>query len=65
MITCVVKGERWVEFRGEEQSLSSAALTIAHEKGRQWSTIAGPDYWNFDGKTLSEIREEKAEEEPA
>jgi hypothetical protein len=32
-ITCTVKGERWVEFRGQEQSLSSSALEIAHEKG--------------------------------
>jgi hypothetical protein len=59
-ITCVVKGDRWVEFRGQEASLSSSALDIAHEKGLGWSAIAGPDYWKYEGKTLSELREEKA-----
>jgi T5orf172 domain len=59
-ITCTVKGDRWVEFRGQEHSLSSAALEIAHEKGLGWSQIAGPDYWKYDGRTLSELRDEKA-----
>jgi hypothetical protein len=62
-ITCTVKGERWVDFRGEETSLSKAALEIAHQKGYSWSTIAGPDYWKYGGKTLSELREEKLEQE--
>jgi hypothetical protein len=59
-ITCTVKGDRWVEFRGQEHSLSSSALEIAHEKGLGWSAVAGPDYWKYEGKTLSELREEKA-----
>lgn len=58
-----VKGDRWVEFRGQEQSLSSSALIIAHEKGFGWSAKAGPDYWKYEGKTLSELREEKSGEE--
>jgi hypothetical protein len=61
-ITCTVKGNRWVEFRGKEESLSSSALEIAHEKGHPWAAVAGPDYWKFEGKTLSELREEKAEQ---
>jgi hypothetical protein len=32
-VTCTVKTDRWIEFRGQEASLSSAALEIAHEKG--------------------------------
>jgi Meiotically Up-regulated Gene 113 (MUG113) protein len=32
-ITCTVKSDRWVDFRGTEHSLSSSALEIAHEKG--------------------------------
>lgn len=59
-INCTVIGDRRVEFRGEEQSLSSSALQIAHEKGLGWSAVAGPDYWKFEGKTLSELREENA-----
>jgi hypothetical protein len=62
-ITCIVKGDRKVEFRGKETSLSSSALEIAHEKGLGWSAIAGPHYWKYEGKTLSEWREEKAGEE--
>jgi hypothetical protein len=58
-ITCTVKGERWVEFRGQEHSLSSSALEIAHEKGFGWSAVAGPDYWKYEGKTLSELREDQ------
>ncbi|MFZ1102295.1 MAG: hypothetical protein WAN86_05525, partial [Hyphomicrobiaceae bacterium] len=46
-ITCIVKGDRWVEFRGEETSLSKSALQIAHEKGLGWSAVAGPDYWKY------------------
>ena len=57
-ITCTVKNDRWVEFRGEEHSLSSAALAVAHEQGLGWTTIAGPQYWKHGGKTLSELREE-------
>lgn len=59
-ITCTVTGERSVEFRGQKDSLSNSALTIAHEKGLGWSAIAGPDYWKYEGKTLSELREEKS-----
>jgi len=62
-ITCTVRGDRWVEFRDQEESLSSSALIIAHEKGYGWSTIAGPQYWKYEGKTLSELRAEKLGEE--
>jgi hypothetical protein len=62
-ITCIVKNDRWVEFRGEEHSLSSSALIIAHEQGRGWPAIAGPAYWKHDGKTLAELRDQVAEEE--
>lgn len=61
-ITCTVQNDRRVEFRGREQSLSSSALEIAHEKGLGWSAVAGPDYWKFEGKTLSELRDEKTSE---
>jgi hypothetical protein len=53
-ITCTVKGERWVDFRAAEHSLSSAALEIAHEKGLGWSAIAGPDYWKLSGVSACE-----------
>src|SRR5262249_36637453 len=57
-IHCTVKDDRRVMFRGDEQSLSAAALIVAHEKGYNWPTIAGPVYWKHNGKTLAELREE-------
>jgi hypothetical protein len=57
-ITCTVIDDRWVKFRDQEHSLSSAALLVAQEKGHQWKTIAGPQYWKHDGRTLSELRRE-------
>jgi T5orf172 domain len=62
-ITCIVRGDRRIEFRGEETSLSRSALQIAHEKGLGWSAVAGPDYWKYDGKTLSEWRDDKVDED--
>jgi len=62
-ITCVVTDDRRVNFRNQDHSLSSSALIIAHEKGFGWTSIAGPVYWKYEGKTLSDLREEKAGEE--
>jgi hypothetical protein len=56
-ITSTVIGNKKVLFRGEEHSLSSSALVIAREKGFQWSAIAGPAYWKFDDKPLTELRD--------
>lgn len=57
-ITCVVKDDRRVVFRSEEDSLSNSALTIAKEKGYDWPTVAGPSYWKYEGKTLTELRDD-------
>jgi hypothetical protein len=57
-IRCTVAGPTSVRFRDETTSLSAAALMVAHEKGFQWVSIAGPAYWKYEGKTLEEIREE-------
>jgi hypothetical protein len=61
--TCEVYDDRKVLFRGEVTSLSKSALTLAHETGRNWSAIQGPQYWNYQGKSLEEMRQEKGEEE--
>lgn len=62
-ITCTVKDNRWVIFRGDETSLSRSALVVAHEKGYSWPTVAGPNYWKYEGKTLTELRDERGEAE--
>ncbi len=59
-ITCIVKDDRWVVFRGQEESLSNSALTIAKEKGYNWPSVAGPAYWKHEGKTLAELGEDSA-----
>ncbi len=62
-IVYVVRNDRWVEFRGQEHSLFSSALEIAHVKGYMWTMIAGPQYWKFDGRTLSELWREGFDED--
>ena len=57
-ITCTVKDAKRVDFRGEDDSLSGAALKVAHEKGYTWTKIGGPDYWKYNGRTLNEMRNE-------
>lgn len=60
-VTATVLDNRSVLFRGERSSLNNSALKIAHENGFEWTTIAGPQYWKFDGSTLSDLRR-KAED---
>jgi hypothetical protein len=61
-VVCAVKDDTSVWFRGEEHSLSGAALIVAKENGYDWPSIAGPVYWKYHGKTLSELREELTDE---
>ena len=62
-VVCEVQDEKKVVFRGAPQSLTAAALTVAHEQGRSWKTINGPAYWKHGGKTLTELRDTLGEDE--
>lgn len=62
-IECQVVDDRSVLFRGTVTSLSRSALEIAHEKGHGWTTIRGPAYWKYEGRTLVELREAGTEPE--
>jgi hypothetical protein len=55
-ITAVVIDDKRINFRNREMSLSGAALEIIHELGYTWKQIAGPQWWLFEGMTLSERR---------
>jgi hypothetical protein len=55
-IVCVVEANNKVRFRGQLMSLTQSALIVAHETGRNWKTLAGPEYWKFEDQTLSELR---------
>lgn len=57
-ITCNVLDDRTVMFRGKPHSLSGAALIVAHETGRNWAAVQGAQYWEFEGRTLTELRDE-------
>lgn len=57
IIAVVADQRNKIEFRGEITSLSAAALAVAEEKGYEWTSIAGPAYWKFNGRTLTEIRD--------
>jgi hypothetical protein len=55
-VTAAVFDNRSVMFRGERASLSASAMKVARENGFDWAAIAGPQYWKYDGSTLSELR---------
>lgn len=55
-VTCIVIDRRRVRFEEEETSLSAAALIAASRLGYNWSTVAGPQYWKYEGETLDERR---------
>ena len=55
-ITATVVSDRKINFRGSETSLSRAALQIVHSLGYTWTQIAGPQWWLYEGMTLSELR---------
>lgn len=57
-ITCEVVDNRKVSFGGEIMSLSNAALAAVHSLGYTWKAVSGPEYWQFDGQTLDELRKE-------
>jgi len=56
--TCEVFDDRLVKFRGEEKPMSlSKSAGIVLEEHNLNGNVAGPNYWTFDGKTLSSWRE--------
>ena len=55
-LTAIVIDKHQVEFESEIQSLTSSALKIIHRMGYEWSKVSGPQYWSYDGETLTERR---------
>ncbi|MEG9862508.1 MAG: GIY-YIG nuclease family protein [Parvularculales bacterium] len=60
-IECEVVNETQINFRGEEMSLSAAALIVVQEMGYEWDTVQGAAYWCYHGKTLNDLRLEQEE----
>jgi len=58
-IQATIIDDRRISFEGKETSLSSSALEILRNRyGYRAKNIAGPQYWCFEGRTLSEMRQE-------
>lgn len=55
-ITAIVDGETSVEYNGESLSISRAAELATKECGYSASSLAGPEYWLYEGETLNSIR---------
>jgi hypothetical protein len=55
-ITSTVVEDSWVLFEGEKHSLSSAALVALKSCGYNWTAVPGPEYWLFNGETVSNLR---------
>ena len=55
-ITATVESDTTVIYQGVSMSLSAAALEAIHRCGYKWNTLAGPDYWTYQGKSLNELR---------
>ncbi len=64
-VSCIVIDNKKVDFEGTAMSLSKSALAVVHRLGYTWKALAGPDYWQFEGETLTARRlrfEEEANE---
>jgi hypothetical protein len=56
-ITATVVDDKRILFEGKETSLSHSALGVLRSRfGYRGRSCAGPRYWCFEGKTLSEMR---------
>ncbi len=56
-ISCRVTGDKTIEFRGVETSLSSAASNLLQERGWKSPQVQGPIFWLYEGETLEERRQ--------
>lgn len=55
-ITAEVVSDRKVLFEGSEVSLSKAASIVEERNGRATRSPRGPDFWTYEGETLTERR---------
>jgi hypothetical protein len=54
--TCTVIADGRVEFEGQTQSPSAAALKAVRQLGYLWAAVSGSDYWQYEGETLTARR---------
>ena len=56
-VTCTVVDGRTVDYRGQQVSLSRAAVLANGDRGGIANALQGPNWWLFEGETLLSIRE--------
>ena len=59
-VTCIVVGDRRVNFQGQDTSLSASALQVLREMGKHWRAVSGPESWCYgsEGRTLRQLADE-------
>ena len=55
-ITCEVAPSNKVIFKEKLQSLSAAAKEALQDMGVLWTAVQGPLFWQYQGKTIDELR---------
>ncbi|MDI9423977.1 MAG: GIY-YIG nuclease family protein [Spirochaetota bacterium] len=60
---CTVVSDNEVEYENERYSLSRLADKFLKELGYDWKSVQGPAYFEYDGKTLYEIKRELESED--
>lgn len=55
-VVCTVIDNTRVLFQNQPMSLSKAALQALHQMGFTWKAVSGSEYWEFQGRTLDEMR---------
>lgn len=56
-ITCTVVDGQTVDYKGQQVSLSKAAVLANADRGGSTTALRGPIWWLFDGETLASLRE--------
>ena len=59
---CIVIGDNEVQYNNNSFSLSKLADIFLREMGYDWKSVQGPAYFEYNGKTLYELKKEKEEE---
>ena len=56
-LTCTVIDARTVDYKGQQVSLSRAAVLANADRGGTATALQGPIWWLFEGETLASLRE--------
>ena len=55
---CTVSGDSEVQYEGTKYSLTGLADKLMRELGYNWASIQGPAFFEYNGKTLTQMRKE-------